>query len=144
MTDTKQICEAIKGLPDNDRLQLHVRPTYKSDEWGMNRYLTTESDASIATDDLKALVAENARLKTEVVAANKGAQVNALVNESLAKKLKLAVEALSDARSHLFAIYNGDWPSDISPTPAGFAQFAVNDIDATLAKIKEPSKGRDV
>lgn len=141
MTDTKQICEAIKGLPDNDRLQLHVRPTYKSDEWGMNRYLTTESDASIATDDLKALVAENARLKTEVVAANKGAQVNALVNESLAKKLKLAVEALSDARSHLFAIYNGDWPSDISPTPAGFAQFAVNDIDATLAKIKEPSKG---
>lgn len=141
MTDTKQICEAIKGLPDNDRLQLHVRPVYKSDEWGMNRYLTTESDASIATDDLKTLVAENARLKTEVVAANKGAQVNALVNESLAKKLKLAVEALSDARSHLFAIYNGDWPSDISPTPAGFAQFAVNDIDATLAKIKEPSKG---
>ena len=140
MTDTKQICEAIKGLPDNDRLQLHVRPVYKSDEWGMNRYLTTESDASIATDDLKTLVAENARLKTEVVAANKGAQVNALVNESLAKKLKLAVEALSDARSHLFAIYNGDWPSDISPTPAGFAQFAVNDIDATLAKIKEPSK----
>ena len=144
MTETKQICEAIKGLPDNDRLQLHVRPVYKSDEWGMNRYLTTESDASIATDDLKTLVAENARLKTEVVAANKGAQVNALVNESLAKKLKLAVEALSDARSHLFAIYNGDWPSDISPTPAGFAQFAVNDIDATLAKIKEPSKGRDV
>lgn len=93
MTDTKQICEAIKGLPDNDRLQLHVRPVYKSDEWGMNRYLTTESDASIATDDLKTLVAENARLKTEVVAANKGAQVNALVNESLAKKLKLAVEA---------------------------------------------------
>ena len=141
MTDTKQICEAIKGLPDNDRLQLHVRPVYKSDEWGMNRYLTTESDASIATDDLKTLVAENARLKTEVVAANKGAQVNALVSESLAKKLKLAVEALSDARSHLFAIYNGDWPSDISPTPAGFAQFAVNDIDATLAKIKEPLKG---
>ena len=93
MTDTKDICEAIKGLPDNDRLQLHVRPAYKSDEWGMNRYLTTESDASIATDDLKTLVAENARLKTEVVAANKGAQVNALVNESLAKKLKLAVEA---------------------------------------------------
>lgn len=66
MTDTKQICEAIKGLPDNDRLQLHVRPTYKSDEWGMNRYLTTESDASIATDDLKALVAENKALKEEI------------------------------------------------------------------------------
>ena len=93
MTDTKQICEAIKGLPDNDRLQLHVRPTYKSDEWGMNRYLTTVCDAYITTNDLKTLVAENARLKTEVVAANKGAQVNALVNESLAKKLKLAVEA---------------------------------------------------
>jgi hypothetical protein len=144
MTDTKQICEAIKGLPDNDRLQLHVRPTYKSDELGMNRYLTTESDASIATDDLKTLVAENEALRERVADANRGAQVNALVNESLAKKLKLAVEALSDARSHLFAIYNGDWPSDISPTPAGFAQFAVNDIDATLAKIKEPSKGRDV
>lgn len=104
MTDTKQICEAIKGLPDNDRLQLHVRPVYKSDEWGMNRYLTTESDASIATDDLKALVAENARLKTEVVAANKGAQVNALVNESLAKKLKLAVEALE----YIANLYAGD------------------------------------
>jgi hypothetical protein len=91
--DTKQICEAIKGLPDNDRLQLHVRPTYKSDEWGMNRYLTTESDASIATDDLKALVAENEALRERVADANRGAQVNALVNESLAKKLKLAVEA---------------------------------------------------
>lgn len=86
----------------------------------------------------------DADLKAKLADANRGAQVNALVSESLAKKLKLAVEALSDARSHLFAIYNGDWPSDISPTPAGFAQFAVNDIDATLAKIKEPSKGRDV
>ena len=144
MTDTTNICEAIKGLPDNDRLQLHVRPVYKSDEWGMNRYLTTVCDAYITTNDLKALVAENEALRERVADANRGAQVNALVNESLAKKLKLAVEALSDARSHLFAIYNGDWPSDISPTPAGFAQFAVNDIDATLAKIKEPSKGRDV
>ena len=84
---------------------------------------------------------EHADLKAKLADANRGAQVNALVSESLAKKLKLAVEALSDARSHLFAIYNGDWPSDISPTPAGFAQFAVNDIDATLAKIKEPLKG---
>ena len=66
MTDTKQICEAIKGLPDNDRLQLHVRPAYKSDEWGMNRYLTTESDVSIATDDLKALVAENQALRQKL------------------------------------------------------------------------------
>lgn len=80
------------------------------------------------------LEAENARLKAEVAAANKGAKTNALVNKSLADKLKLAVEALSDARSNLFAIYNGDWPFDISPTPAGFAQFAVNDIDRTLAK----------
>jgi hypothetical protein len=133
--DTKQICEAIKGLPDNDRLQLHVRPTYKSDEWGMNRYLTTESDASIATDDLKALVAENARLKTEVVAANKGAQVNALVNESLAKKLKLAVEALNDTVQSYDSSGNRDCRrcddlADISRS--------------ALAKIKEPSKGRDV
>jgi hypothetical protein len=130
--DTKQICEAIKGLPDNDRLQLHVRPTYKSDEWGMNRYLTTESDASIATDDLKALVAENARLKTEVVAANKGAQVNALVNESLAKKLKLAVEALNDTVQSYDSSGNRDCRrcddlADISRS--------------ALAKIKEPSKG---
>lgn len=66
MIDTKQICEAIKGLPDNDRLQLHVRPVYKSDEWGMNRYLTTESDASIATNDLKVLVAENEALRQKL------------------------------------------------------------------------------
>lgn len=75
MTDTKQICEAIKGLPDNDRLQLHVRPTYKSDEWGMNRYLTTESDASIATDDLKALVAENERFGKILGTAQKAAKL---------------------------------------------------------------------
>jgi hypothetical protein len=140
MTDTKQICEAIKGLPDNDRLQLHVRPAYKSDEWGMNRYLTTESDASIATDDLKTLVAENEALRERVADANRGAQVNALVNESLAKKLKLAVEALRHYAD------KSNWDSN-----KGFA----NDVwyltergwsiaDEALAKIKEPSKGRDV
>jgi len=184
MTDTKDICEAIKGLPDGDTIRWQSRTTIESGEIATNDLYTllrhypnalaevrqisdviewwldkaygvtpcvmvrydrddpkTERIRVGDQSDLKALVAENARLKTEVVAANKGAQVNALVNESLAKKLKLAVEALSDARSHLFAIYNGDWPSDISPTPAGFAQFAVNDIDATLAKIKEPLKG---
>lgn len=52
-----------------------------------------EVDETYKTDNVEALVAENARLKAEVAAANKGAKTNALVNESLANKLKIAVEA---------------------------------------------------
>ena len=50
-----------------------------------------EVDETYKTDNVEALVAENARLKAEVAAANKGAKTNALVNESLANKLKIAV-----------------------------------------------------
>lgn len=78
MTDTKQICEAIKGLPDNDRLRLHDRPVYKSDEWGMNRYLTTVCDAYITTNDLKALVAENEALKERVKLAYEQGKLDGL------------------------------------------------------------------
>lgn len=60
------------------------------------------------TAKLKELEAENARLKKEVAAANKGAKTNALVNQGLSAKLmialddtaklKLAVEALEQIR----------------------------------------------
>lgn len=183
MTDTKQICEAIKGLPDGDTIRWQSRTTIESGEIATNDLYTllrhypnalaevrqisdviewwldkaygvtpcvmvrydrddpkTERIRVGDQSDLKALVAENARLKTEVVAANKGAQVNALVNESLAKKLKLAVEALGHYAD------KSNWDSN-----KGFA----NDVwyltergwsiaDEALAKIKEPSKGRDV
>ena len=83
---------------------------------------------------------EHADLKAKLADANRGAQVNALVNESLAKKLKLAVEALGHYAD------KSNWDSN-----KGFA----NDVwyltergwsiaDEALAKIKEPSKGRDV
>lgn len=57
-----------------------------------------EVDETYKTDNVEALVAENARLKAEVAAANKGAKTNALVNESLANKLKIAVEQYLDDR----------------------------------------------
>lgn len=63
-----------------------------------------EVDETYKTDNVEALVAENARLKAEVAAANKGAKTNALVNESLANKLKIAVEALE----YIANLYSGD------------------------------------
>lgn len=53
MTDTKQISDAIKGLPDGDMIRWQSRITIESGE--------------IATDDLKALVAENESLKEQVI-----------------------------------------------------------------------------
>ena len=45
-------------------------------------------------NEIAIAINEHADLKAKLADANRGAQVNALVNESLAKKLKLAVEAL--------------------------------------------------
>lgn len=53
-----------------------------------------EVDETYKTDNVEALVA----------AANKGAKTNALVNESLANKLKIAVEALE----YIANLYSGD------------------------------------
>ena len=44
-------------------------------------------------NEIAIAINEHADLKAKLADANRGAQVNALVNESLAKKLKLAVEA---------------------------------------------------
>lgn len=144
MTDTKQICEAIKTPVIYDTEGWYIKDAEGKVVCDVDAEGLLPNAFHFIGNAIATAINEHADLKARLADANRGAQVNALVNESLAKKLKLAVEALSDARSHLFAIYNGDWPSDISPTPTGFAQFAVNDIDATLAKIKEPSKGRDV
>ena len=44
-------------------------------------------------NEIAIAINEHADLKAKLADANRGAQVNALVSESLAKKLKLAVEA---------------------------------------------------
>lgn len=56
MTNTKQIRDAIKGLPENARIEIRV---------GL-QHLGTTSVPKITTADLKALVAENEALKEQV------------------------------------------------------------------------------
>lgn len=83
---------------------------------------------------------EHADLKARLADANRGTQVNALVNESLAKKLKLAVEALG----HYADKSNWDANKGFANDVWYLTERGWSIADETLAKIKEPSKGRDV
>lgn len=57
MTNTKQISDAIKGLPENARIEIRV---------GL-QHLGTTSVPKITTADLKALVAENEALREQFI-----------------------------------------------------------------------------
>lgn len=77
---------------------------------------------------------EHADLKARLADANRGAQVNALVNESLAKKLKLAVEANRYALATFRAI--GQWSFDDSDHGLLIAE-AVKKLEAFQDEIGE-------
>jgi len=93
-------------------------------------------------NEIATAINEHADLKARLADANRGAQVNALVNESLAKKLKLAVEALELAAQGCLNL--GRCPTSYCPLCQAMSASTVKQIDNALAKIKEPSKGRDV
>jgi hypothetical protein len=48
----------IKRLEDLDVVEINPSPAYVSDEWGMNRFLSTENDGTLTVSDLKAIVEE--------------------------------------------------------------------------------------
>ena len=69
-----------------------------------NLFEKVTNDAAATLKELDISRRQIADLKARLADANRGAQVNALVNESLAKKLKLAVEALE----YIANLYAGD------------------------------------
>lgn len=81
---------------------------------------------------------EHADLKARLADANRGAQVNALVNESLAKKLKLAVEALAVSGENFRALLRcPDWSCSEC---AALVETYTEDIDKALKQIGEQQK----
>ena len=105
-----------------------------------NLFEKVTNDAAATLKELDISRRQIADLKARLADANRGAQVNALVNESLAKKLKLAVDALG----HYADKSNWDANKGFANDVWYLTERGWSIADETLAKIKEPSKGRDV